>query len=280
MAPIIFDGQKIGFDVTIPCSQYTFDELIKKLKGWFRKWVFQKEVYQSGDEHWQVRGWLIHKTTASRLHHQVLPSFKGHWSLTSTNVHLGPKAFNYVMKEDTRVDGPWKDSDIIPDRPPMTWQLEQFMEYELWPYQKYIFDNTQIDDMRSINILHDPRGHCGKSIFCEYLEYQGVAFECPPHRTMDDLMEFLHGFPTQKCYIIDMPRSMKKDKLGDFYAGIEVLKNGLLWDKRYQGKKKRFGRPNIYVFCNVLPDLSMLSSGRWNVFDIDYNDMTMKLVQS
>ena len=276
MAPIIFDGQKIGFDITIPKHMYTFDELVKKLKGWFKKWVFQLENYSNGDEHWQVRGWLIHKTTAKNLHHNILPAVKGHWSLTSSTVHLGPKAFNYVMKEDTRVDGPWKDSDIIPDRPPMTWQLEQFMEYDLWPYQKHIFDNTQVDDMRTINIIYDPRGHCGKSLFCEYCEYQGVAFECPPLRQMDDLMEFLHGFPTQKCYIIDMPRSMKKDKLGDFYAGIEVIKNGVLWDKRYQGKKKRFGRPNIYVFCNILPEFKLLSSGRWKVYQINYTDMSLE----
>ena len=29
-----------------------------------------------------------------------------------------------------------------------------------------------------------------------------------------------------KCYIIDMPRGLKKDKMGDFYSGVEELKNG------------------------------------------------------
>jgi len=179
------------------------------------------------------------------------------------------------MKEDTRVDGPWKDSDIIPERPPLTWQLEQFMEYELWPYQKFIFEHALINDMRLIIIIYDPRGHCGKSLFAEYCEYQGVAFECPPIKDMEKLMGFLHSFPQQKCYLVDMPRSMKKDKLGDFYAGIETVKNGVLWDWRHEGKKKRFGRPNIYVFCNVLPDFKMLSSGRWKVYQINYEDMSL-----
>jgi len=273
--PLLFDGQKVGFDLTIPCSVYTFEDVVSKMKGWFKKWVFQKETYSNGEEHWQVRGWLIHRTSCVHLHKTIIPAVRGHWSLTCSTVHLGPKSFNYVMKEDTRVDGPWKDSDLIPDRPPMTWQLEQFMEYQLWPYQQFIFDNTQVNDMRSINIIYDPRGHCGKSLFAEYCEYQGVAFESPMIKEMEKLLGFLHSFPVAKCYLIDMPRSMKKDKMGDFYAGIETLKNGVLWDWRHEGKKKRFGRPNIYLFCNVLPVFSMLSNGRWRVHKINYEDMSL-----
>ena len=33
--------------------------------------------------------------------------------------------------------------------------------------------------------------------------------------------------PVRKCHIMDMQRGMKKDKLGDLYSGIEVIKNDL-----------------------------------------------------
>ena len=36
-----------------------------------------------------------------------------------------------------------------------------------------------------------------------------------------------HRLPPQKAYIIDMPPGMKKDKLADFYAGLESIKNGV-----------------------------------------------------
>ena len=75
----------------------------------------------------------------------------------------------------------------------------------------------------------------------------------PADTIMCDIMEFAHSFPAQKAYIIDMPRGMKKDKLADFYAGLESIKNGVTYDKRYVGKKRRMDRPQIMVFTNSLP---------------------------
>ena len=65
-----------------------------------------------------------------------------------------------------------------------------------------------------------------------------------------------------------MPRGMKKDKLGDFYAGIEVIKNGVAYDKRYTAKKTRFDRPRIFVFTNTLPVFELLSKDRWQVWEV------------
>jgi len=280
MSPLTWDGQKVGFDVTIPLTIYPEkQDVIEKLKGFAKKWVFQKETYQNGDHHWQVRLWLIHRKTSAAFYNEVIPKFKGHWSLTSSEVHLGPKSFNYVMKEDTRVEGPWKDSDIMPDRPPFTVQLEEFMNYELWPYQQLIFDRCLPFDMRHIHIFYDPTGHCGKSLFAEFLEYQQVALECPPLHAMEDILQFLHGFPDQRAYIIDMPRGMRKDKLYDFYAGIEVVKNGVLWDKRNMGQKRRQTRPNIFIFTNTLPDFNLMTLDRWLVYFIDPNDHTCSLLK-
>jgi len=65
-----------------------------------------------------------------------------------------------------------------------------------------------------------------------------------------------------------MPRGMKKDKLGEFYSGIEVIKNGVAYDKRYSPKKLRFDRPAIVVFTNELPEFSLMSIDRWNVWEM------------
>lgn len=64
---------------------------------------------------------------------------------------------------------------------------------------------------------------------------------------------------------------MKKDKLADFYTGIEVIKNGVAFDKRYTAKKIRFNRPRIVVFTNTLPILSLMSQDRWNLTFVDKN---------
>ena len=109
-------------------------------------------------------------------------------------------------------------------------------------------------------------GNSGKSIFAEFLEYQGVAFELPMLRTMEDLMAFAYSYPPKKAYLIDMPRGIKKDKMGEFDGGVECLKNGVTYDKRHHGKKRRMSRPQIFIFTNVLPDFSLMSMDRWRVW--------------
>jgi hypothetical protein len=123
-------------------------------------------------------------------------------------------------------------------------------------------------DMRKIDLIFDPVGNIGKSIFSEYLEYCGIAEEIPAFRLMDDIFQWVASRPIKKCYIVDMPRGMKKDKLGDFYSGIEVIKNGVAFDKRYGATKIRFDRPRVFVFTNALPEFSLMSKDRWNVWTV------------
>jgi hypothetical protein len=68
-----------------------------------------------------------------------------------------------------------------------------------------------------------------------------------------------------------MPRGMKGSKLHDFYSGIEMLKNGLIVEKRYAAKKARMNRPKIWIFTNTQPDLTLLSKDRWKLWTIDKN---------
>lgn len=74
--------------------------------------------------------------------------------------------------------------------------------------------------------------------------------------------------PPSRCYLIDMPRAMKKEKLYDFFSGIESLKNGYMYDKRYQFKDKWIDRPQIILFTNTDPDLRMFSVDRWDFWTI------------
>jgi len=278
MAPLCFDGQLKRFDITIPEDNFpTWESLAAKLRGWCTKFVFQKEKGLTGYVHWQCRVNMIHSRTAAAMHSDVLPVIPGHWSVTSNGVHAGPKAFCYVMKECTRIDGPWDDTNLIEERPPLTRQLENFMKHPFYPWQQTVHDIAQVYEERFIHIIKDTVGSVGKSVFLEFLEYQGIAFDLPPLREMEDIMEFCHSFPPKSCYIIDMPRGMKKDKLGSFYSGIESIKNGLTYDKRYSGKKRRMNRPVVIIFTNDWPQISLLSLDRWKFYDMQV-DMTLKIV--
>lgn len=267
----------VGYDMTISCDKSTHDhnEIIDKLDEWFSKWVFQKEQGEETDYvHWQIRGHLYKPKRVNDAVRCLSPEYwNAHVSVTTSGVHHGNK-FNYVMKADTRVEGPWSDLER-PVVKVMTRQLEEFIKRGIeYQWHQDALDLLIVPDNRSILLIIDKKGGSCKSLFAEYLEYKDIAFELPPLRAMEDLMQFAFGFKDQPAYLIDMPRGMKKDKLGDFYAGIECLKNGVLWDKRYNAKKRRMSRPNIIVFSNAEPVWDLMSLDRWRCF-IMQDDKTL-----
>jgi hypothetical protein len=126
-------------------------------------------------------------------------------------------------------------------------------------------------------LIHDTIGNSGKSIMSEYLEYNSLAFEIPPLTGMEDIMQFCMGFKSQKVYLVDMPRAMKKDKLAGFYSGLESLKNGYIYDKRYAAKRRRFDRPQVIVFTNVMPEWKFMSLDRWEPWTMQPDHSLTKL---
>lgn len=266
------------WDFTIPTDKCPdLGHIIKTLNEWAKKWAFQKEFAPTKDEygvvidpkvgyeHWQGRLSLIKKHRGNEMiaiFKELLPGV--HWGPTNNVVHKG-QTFNYVMKADTRIDGPWNDFEC-PEPPPLTRQLKAFQELDMYPWQKQVELMVTEEDDRSIKLVIDEIGNAGKSIFAEYLEYEGKAWEIPPFRLMEDIMQCVMSIKNQKAYLVDMPRAMKKDKLSEFYSGLEALKNGVCYDKRYGFKKRRMDRPQVIVFTNKEPCWEYMSLDRWEIW--------------
>lgn len=258
------------YDYTIPRDAYSIDELKSRFNTLCNRWVFQLEKGKEGEgyEHYQCRISFKKKirfTTMLAKRKAGTDPLKGNFSPTSNPQFYAGDDF-YLTKEDTRVLGPWKDSDEVKV---WTKQMEIFSKWEFRPYQKAIIEESQKFDMRKINLIYDPRGNCGKSLLSEWMEYNDLAEEVPPFRMMDDIFQWVCKRPKKKCYIIDMPRGMKKDRLGDFYSGVEVIKNGVSYDKRYSPAKERQDRPRIFVFTNTLPDFDLMSKDKWVIWTIN-----------
>jgi len=151
--------------------------------------------------------------------------------------------------------------------------MKLFQSWGLRPWQDKLMTELSEFDLRKIDLIYDRDGNNGKSLFSEMMELRGIAEEVPCYRLMDDIFQWVCSRETKKVYIMDMPRGMKKDKLGDLYSGIEVIKNGVAYDKRYAAKKKRFDRPRIAVFTNELPHLDLLSRDRWQLWKISDDDL-------
>jgi hypothetical protein len=271
-------SQVTGFDLTVPVKpEFGKNEMMAFLVEWAKKWAFQHEVgSQNGYEHFQCRLSLFTKKRIGEIistTKALLPA-GAHWSITSATVHQGQQ-FNYVLKADTRKEGPWTDKDY--EEPPvLTRQLRHFKQQEPHPWQKQCLEMVKEEDDRTIKLIVDKHGNAGKSIFAEYCEYEGLAYEIPPMRMMEDIMQCVQAINPKKAYLIDLPRGMKKDKLSDFYSGLESLKNGVSYDKRYSFKKRRMDRPQVIVFTNTYPDWLLMSADRWEVWDMQEDKSLLK----
>ena len=247
-------------DFSYGCKE---DTEYKAIRSWLisncKKWCFQYEEGDTGYLHYQGRFSLKKKRRIQELKAPFA------WHCMPTSDKNKNNNF-YVDKEDTRLAGPWKDTDFTAVD---TQQMSMMLKWGLYPWQKKLMEMSSKFCLRSIDLIYDPNGNCGKSLFSEYMEYNNLAEEVPPYRMMDDIFQWVQGRPVKPCYIFDMPRGLKKDNLGDFYSGIEVIKNGVAYDKRNYPKKKRFDRPRIYVFTNTLPNFDLMSKDRWVVWSIN-----------
>lgn len=252
-------SQICGIDFTYPADKISTEELKAHLKEWCKKWVFQKEKGDTGYLHYQGRCSLIKKRRMNELKGKFM--LGGHITPTSTT-EFGNGSFSYVLKADTRIEGPWDDTNVPP--PELTPRMKKFMSSEMYPWQKRVVELCQVYEERKIHVVIDKVGNIGKSALTEYLFTKNIARVIPSFRSYEDISQFVCSMQVKaQAFIIDMPRGMKKDKLGEFYSGLEGLKNGYVFDKRYAGKDYYFRCPQIIVFTNFEPDLELLSPDRW-----------------
>lgn len=231
--------------------------LLAWIKENCKKWCFQLERGERTSKlHFQGRVSLKVKT---RKPDKVVKEIR--WSPTSNSES---KNDFYVCKEETRVEGPWKDTDkeiYIPR------QIKEITT--LYPWQQKVLGMSQVWDRRCINILIDPKGNRGKTILITYMCVYEIAKILPFCNDYQDIMRMAYGVGTSPCYLIDMPRAINKERLLQLFAAIETLKGGYCYDDRYSFKSRWFDTPNIWVFTNKIPDLDYLSFDRWKFWGID-----------
>lgn len=222
------------------------------LKAHCKKWVFQLEQGESGYKHYQGRISLKRKNRKGPHYENI------HWSPTST-----ANADNdfYVVKDDTRISGPWTDKDITIPR-----QVAEITQ--LRPWQQQVLDSAKDWNPRTINYLYCPNGNIGKSTLGLYALCHGLGRMIPPMESFKDYMRMVMDAPKAPLYIIDLPRATTKGSCMGFWSAIESIKNGWVYDDRYNFKEEVFTSPAVWVFANHLPDEDLLSKDRWVYWEV------------
>lgn len=250
------------WDFTLKREVCEIDTLKHILKEHCKKWCFQIEEGESGYVHYQGR---LSLKTKKRL--------KGVKNIFNmSEIHLSPTSsinrdnMFYACKEETRLEGPWKDTDEELYIPRQIREIDS-----LYSWQQTIVDQYDVWDTRTINIVIDKKGNNGKSTLIGYMRAHKLAFALPYCNDFKDIMRMVMDVPTKRCYLLDMPRAIKKEKLFQLFSALETIKNGYAFDDRYSFREKIFDCPNIWVFTNTIPELSYLSLDRWVFWEITDN---------
>ncbi len=257
------------FDFTMPAPE-NWEETKNTITGLYpsvvKSYTFQLEKGDSGYMHFQGRISLVKKRYLEEvigMIHDMDGLEKMFVRNTCLNSVKNDKEAFYCLKLDTRVKGPWRDDVEEVYIPRQVREIEK-----LFPWQQYVVDHCNDWDTRIINVVVDYSGNTGKSTLVQYMRAYGLARKIPFSNDYKDICRMVCDMPVSKCYLFDMPRAINKDKLYQFYAAIEEIKGGYAFDDRYNFKERCFDCPNIWVFSNSKPDESLLSKGRWVIWNV------------
>ena len=256
-----------SWDLTIPQTEITQEDLSKLFKLHAKAWSFQLEKgNKTGYMHWQCRISLKGKERDA----YGLIKLKGNYTPTSKE---NMNNFFYVTKDHTRIDGPWNHDDVEVYIP------RQYRGIVFKTWQNKIAESRLDFNDRHINVLYDAVGGLGKSTLASVCELLYNAVDLPPINSAQEMMQIMCNICIDQelrapgLVFIDMPRATDKSSLYGLYSACEQIKKGKLYDCRYHYKKYWIDSPAVWVFTNEKPDLSMLSTDRWKIWEVKDGDL-------
>lgn len=146
-------------------------------------------------------------------------------------------------------------------------------DFELTPAHHAVFRLLDAPaHVRAIDWLYESRGNWGKTFVSRfYAERRAccIKAELAQHVNLA-VTNHLELFGYLHLLIIDMPREMAT--LDSQFAGVvENLKNGLIFNSKYQSRAVQFNVPKIVIFANEPPPASVsyaLSADRLRVVNL------------
>lgn len=209
------------------------------------RYCIGNETGETGYKHWQGRTVLKIGKELKALSN-ILPI--ACW--TPTHV----RNFDYVQKEGNYYCS-WEGA------------LARFACLELQGWQQSVLDVLEEQTERQVLVIYDPWGNHGKTWLAKHMVATHKAVYVPPLNDAQDFMAMALA-KKSKGYIFDLPRADTRKSAKAMWSAIEQIKNGYLYDKRYQWQEAWIDPPKIVVFTNWIPQLKWLSRDRWQFYAI------------
>lgn len=222
----------------------------------FGKWL---------DEH-SAREWAIGDEVGldGYAHYQIVVHFKKGINWDVLKMAIGPMGhvepshvqnFDYATKCGKYICS-WEGA------------ISKFRSLDLLPWEEEILSLLANQNDRQILVVQSLGGQ-GKSTFAKYLEANHILDLCPV--VSDEYNDYTgYCFAFQKeGYCFDIPRSESIKKRNAMWAGLEQIKNGLLFEKRYKPQKTWIQSPKLLVFTNERIPYDALTRDRWTIKHID-----------
>lgn len=163
------------------------------------------------------------------------------------------------VKEYVRKDGFWKQKN---SELPVVYENED-PEWRAW--QQRTLDSLDLQNDREILFVFDRYGNKGKSFLASWFSCRRRASYLPATlKTSRDLLRVALDRPSH-CYFVDFPKCVSENSIPQVFAAVESIKNGHVYDDRYEYRDLFMDHPKVCVFGNFEPDRAMLSADRWTV---------------
>lgn len=263
------DNQSRKQDWTIKLENFS-NEVRDQFKKWCetncREWCFQfEEGSLTHMKHIQARIVLKEKTRIPQIGGHLKSILKAPMARGSMTAKVNWSNYDYVTKDHTRVDGPWRYND--PDEK----IYADVKDLVLVPWQQMLLDYIMSPvHPREIMTIVDLIGRHGKSTFIKWLRYKKLAIQIMATSRIEDATACVFAKNKQhcNCYIFDIQRSVTKKELDALWASVERIKNGVIAEARNTYRDVEIPAPHIIVFLNQMPNEAHLSDDRWQIIDI------------
>lgn len=226
-----------------------------KLKK-YEKFVFQKEIGESGNEHIQFAIYTKNPTRVSTIREE----------LVGAHIEIAKSwgaCKNYCAKKETAVEGTLVSN--VKNR-----KVKDPLEgKELRPLQAKILEILECDaDDRTIHWVVDLVGNSGKTTLAKSLCLNRKDCIYITGKSSDMKYGISKWLEKNELgvVLIDLARSQE---CFVSYQGIEEVKNGIFYNTKYESGMCMFDSPHVIVFANFEPEMGKLSADRWNIIDME-----------